>query len=132
MVPLTRNFVESSSRPGCLGFGTSKKSILFGAQIDLAFTGQDAGPGVEHKGLAGGNAVLDVELDDGTFDLFCFFGSSPEMDDLLGKIQGEQIEIFGQVPFTHHRTDCAIQIRHEAVNRISLCYSRWAAMSTVA
>jgi hypothetical protein len=55
--------------------------------------------------LAGGNSFLYIELNDGTFDLICFFVTSPERGDLLREIQGEQVEVFGQVSFTHHRTD---------------------------
>jgi len=42
-----------------------QKIHLFRAQVDLAFSGQDAGLGIEHKGLAVGNAFVDIELDDG-------------------------------------------------------------------
>ena len=73
---------------------------------------------VKHKGPAGGNTVLDIELDDGAFNLISFFVASQEMNDLSGKIHGEQIEIFGQVTFTHHRPDWAVEIRHKAVDRI--------------
>ena len=35
--------------------------------------GKNADLGVEHKGLADGNSILDVELGDGTFNFVCFF-----------------------------------------------------------
>ena len=52
-----------------------QKIDLFGIKIDIAVTGQYAGPGVKHEGLAGGNSGLDIKLDCGTFDLINIFGT---------------------------------------------------------
>ena len=100
------------------GFWHEQKMYLFVIQVDLAFTGQNAGPGIENKGLTGGNSVLNVELDDGTFNLFCLIMATPQIYELWGEIYREHIEVFCQEPLTHHSTDGAIKIRHEAVNRI--------------
>ena len=44
------------------GFWYEQKIYLSGAQVDFAFTVYDTGPGIEHKGLAGGHALFDTPI----------------------------------------------------------------------
>ena len=68
------------------------------------------------------HTLVEERLDVSVFDLINIFGTSPYMNYLIGKTDRKKIKVFGQVSLTHHRTDGTIEIRHQAVSRISLAF----------